>query len=246
MTTGSTGVGGACHLDYIVTIDGKVVDAQCAVGQEHSNYTYGNSSVHHGAQCPAQGPINLCSPEVREALKKHANQILKGTGKENFNIADGTTGGTGNPNDEHNHEEDETKPGTVVNQGTGDVDGTGGVPNPPPVIEEPQPDPEETDDPPPTPSEEYDSKSATPICDNSTCITQDTIDNAKHKRVEYDKADPHWDYLKADGACKPPTKTGLTVFRQVVGAIKDYPDSFCTNQGCTYINSSSSGDGKCQ
>lgn len=241
ITTGNTGQSTGCHLDYKIFIGDKSVDAQCATGNVTDEYTYGNSSTHHNVKCPFSGPVNVCDPAVQEALRKHSTDVLGSANTKG--VPDGSTSpATGGDDDDH---ADQTA-GTVVDQGTDGRDGTGGATGEDDPIEEPGKDPEEDDPTPPTPGDEYDPIAATPICDNSTCITQDTIDNAKHKRVKYDKADPHWNHLKPDGACKPPTKTGATVFRQVVGALEEYPDSFCTNQGCTYINEGGSGNGECQ
>lgn len=240
ISTGDTGVG-SCHLDYIMTIDGKVVDAQCSTGSVGPQYTYGEGSDHHNEKCPHKGPVNLCDPTVKQELKDHAAKIFKGSDKANYVIGDGSTSPITQDKDHEAH----AGPGTVVFQGTGGKDGTGGVTPKDNPIEEKGKDPEEEEPEEPEPAEEYDPKASTPICDNSTCITQDTIDNAKHLRVKDDKVKTHLEYLTAEGKCKDPIETGITVLRQKPGKIVEYPDAFCTNVGCSYQNKGS-GKGKCK
>lgn len=243
ITVGGSGVGSGCHLDYILTLDGKAVDAQCATGSLREEYSYGGSSTKHGQQCPFAEGVNLCDDGVKQKLKEHSDAVFNGSGANNYEVKDGTTSPPGSP--PGSEEADPSAP-VIINQGTQGLDGTGGVTPPIGPIEEPQPDPEEEDPEVPDPEDKYDPKASTPRCDNSTCITQDHIDNAKHKHVTDSKADPHWGLLSPYCPCKQPTETGANVFRQKPGDYDEYLDAFCTNQGCSYIKDSGGGIGKCE
>lgn len=244
ITTGNSGVGG-CHLDYIIEVNGTVVDAQCATGLVTGDHTYGNSSTKHGKQCPFSGAVNLCDSNVQNELRQHSNDVFNNSGANNYNVPEGSTQNQGPAENSEN-----TDTGTqVINQGTQGKDGTGGVNsngNPYEVPEETgspaeeQP-PEQADG-----GEGYQDSGSQPRCDNSTCITRETIDIAKNKKTEYDKAESYKDYLSSEGECQPPIKTGADVFHQEIGKYRKYPDSFCTNRGCVYENTSEGGDGKCQ
>lgn len=247
ITTENSGTGG-CHLDYMITLDGKVVDAQCATGTVTSNFSYGQSSVKHGVKCPFKGPINLCDAGVKSALKDHASKIFNGSNKSDYNIGDGPTSPSGDDT-EHadDHHDDEEHPATILDQGTFGKDGTGGVTPSGSTVEEHQQDPEEDEPDTPKEGDKYDPSASTPVCTNSTCITEDTINNAHHKHVKDDKVKSHLKYLilKPGEKCKQPKPTGIIVKRQEIGKIREYMDAFCTNQGCSYVNTGT-GLGECK
>lgn len=240
IVTGNSGVGG-CHLDYIMTIDGKVVDAQCATGINSGAYTYGASSRKSGPKCPAGN--NICDPAFGDALRKHSDEKFSGSGgKNNYDIANGTTsdGGSNSGADPSSQEGFDSGDPTTILQGT-EGGPQGGIPVPPAPIEEPQPT--QYPEPTPTPAGPYNPTAAKPRCQNSTCISQDHIDNAKHKNVRDDKVKSHVDLLTAEGGCKAEEdlqKTKVTVFRQGDGEYDKYDDAFCLRQGCAYV------DKKCQ
>ena len=246
ITTGSSGVGTACHLDYVMTIDGQVVDAQCATGNaSKERYIYGNSSTKHGKMCPHAGKQNLCDPAVREALKNHSKDVWGGS-PPSYDVKSGST--SGGPSTQ----EGGTDQGTPVI-----VDNSNQSPkDPEPPIEEPGPPPEEEKKDPTNPESPFNPEASKPRCDNSTCITDPMIENAKHKRVDDDKVKSHLEFIlppgtsPAEGECKDPHQTGATVHRQTAeggyGQLKKYLDAFCTNQGCTYVNEGKSGIGKCE
>jgi len=245
ITTGDTGSGG-CHLDYIMTINNKVVDAQCAT--THANpggeYKYGNSSKKHNVQCPFDSAPNLCDNSVRQALEDHATQVFAQTEKpenQNYTIGDGSTGsGT----TDSNIAENDTQPGEIVTQGTLGLDpktttSTGDpVPDP-----DPQPDPEEAEDPAPDPNDPYQQEASTLRCDNSTCITAGMIDTAAHNKTDDDKITANNDVylLPKYSECKQPSFTNFQVYRQVPGKLEDYKAGFCAQQGCSYVRDGESG-----
>ena len=100
----------------------------------------------------------------------------------------------------------------------------------------------------------YDPISRTPPCAgiNSTCITAQTVANAKHAFVQDSPVKSYISLLSPpDGEgqeCQAPTKTGLTVHRLVVEGevayIDKYNDAFCINQGCVYFGFI--GDERCE
>ena len=246
-TCNASGAGDGSHLDYKIFIDGKEVDAQCATGVVTGNYQYGGSSVHHGIQCPVSGQPNLCDANVRQQLLEHSSQVLSGQYK-GMSTPNGGTGGTGGGDPP---EGQDTGTPIAINEGTqdggigtGSGSGSGGSGGDP--LEIPGTDPEEELNPPPRPSEEYLGQANRPICDNSTCIVQDMIDTAQNQHVQYDKAKDYCAFTNPKNECKQPTKTNVTVFRQGIGETKKYPDAFCTNQGCSYVNEGGSGDGRCE
>ncbi len=244
IVTGNSGVGG-CHLDYIMTVDGKVVDAQCATGNVTGAYTYGNSSRKSGPQCPQSGQVNICDPAFGDALRKHSDEKFAGSGgKNNYDIANGTTsdGGSNSGADPSSQEGFDSGDPTTVLQGT-QSGPQGGIPVPPGPIEEPQPPiyPEPQGDPEP----KYDPTALKPRCQSSTCISQDHIDNAKHKNVQDDKVKSHVDLLTPTQACAEGDlqKTNVTVFKKdpdKASGLDEYDDAFCLRQGCAYV------DKKCQ
>ena len=106
----------------------------------------------------------------------------------------------------------------------------------------------------PTVTEEgvaYNEVSRRPPCAgiSSTCITNQTIFNAKHGYVQDSPVKTYISLqLPPDGEeleCQTPTKTGATVHRQVVRKLWKYNDAFCINQGCVYMGTAS-GSLKCQ
>lgn len=239
ITTGDSGVG-ACHLDYIMTIDGKVVDAQCATGDVGGTYTYGNSSRKSGPQCPQSGAVNICDPNFGNALRDHSDEKFNGSGgKNNYDIANGTTTGGGSNVNTEEEAFEPTGSSTVIDQGTV----SGPLVTPPadrPIIEEPQrPDRPE----PLAPiSGKFNPTALKPRCQSSTCISQDHISNAKHENVEDDKVQSYVDLLTHTEDCKETDlkKSDVTVFRQAKGGYEKYPDSFCLRQGCAHV------DNQCQ
>lgn len=74
------------------------------------------------------------------------------------------------------------------------------------------------------------------ICDNSTCITQKTVDTAKHKEVQRDDAQSYSERIEVpkEGECPAPAKTGATAQRQGNRTLEEYADGFCINQGCSF------------
>lgn len=241
ITTGNSGVG-ACHLDYILTIDGKVVDAQCATGDVGGTYTYGNSSRKSGPQCPQSGAINICDPELGNALRQHSDEKFNGSGgRNNYDIQNGSTRGGGGPDSGGQNSEgsEPTGSSTVIDQGTV----SGPLVTPPadrPIIEEPQ----RPDNPEPLApiSGKFNPTASKPRCKSSTCISQDHIDNAKHENVEDDKVQSYVDLLTHTEDCKETDlkRSDVTVFRQIEGGYENYPDAFCLRQGCAHV------DNRCQ
>lgn len=226
MFVGTTGSSTGCHLHYEAFIDGKRVDPECLWGT--------------GRNCPtsetgtgATSITNTCDPDQKDALVNHETSV-------------------DDDPDDHDHIHDHDNEDT---DDVGDVTstiGTGDIGNPQ-VTPEPQPDPEETLDTPPTPSDEYEQEPTEVVCDNSTCITTSSVAVANHKDVKKDEVTTYIDLINVpeSNVCKGVSKSGATVFRQVVGAngigeAKEYPDTFCINQGCVYVNASKSGDGKCE
>lgn len=234
--TGSTGVGTACHLDVVMTIDGKTVDVQCATTSPagDSAYKYGCSSTKHGIECPPCK--DLSSAECRQKLQEHGEKVLKGNSS--YNVGGGST--ASDPKDGEEQTDDPAAQPAQPQPLPEDPPGEDPTP-------EPRPDPEDDKKDPKNPESPYNPKASKPICDNSTCITKDHIENAKHKRVIYDKKKTHQDFTKPpEGDCKGPHETGVEIF--ITGSKKKepYKDAFCTNQGCTYINEKEEGLGECK
>ena len=102
----------------------------------------------------------------------------------------------------------------------------------------------------------YNAVSRKPPCGTTTCITPQSIENARHAYVQKSAVKT---YLKLfelpeaeenetggedeEAACKAPIKTGMTIFRQTLpeddnggpGILKNHNDGFCVNQGCVYF-----------
>jgi len=91
ITVGGSGVGSGCHLDYILTLDGKAVDAQCATGNLREEYSYGGSSTKHGQKCPFAAEVNLCDASVKQKLQEHSDAVFNGSGANDYEVKDGTT-----------------------------------------------------------------------------------------------------------------------------------------------------------
>lgn len=104
----------------------------------------------------------------------------------------------------------------------------------------------------PTPASDgtvpYNIVASKPPCPNSTCITEQTIFNAKHGYVSDSDVKTYITLLNVpDGTkpieCAPPTQTGLSVYTQTLpsdhmggpGIFKYHDDAFCMNQGCVYF-----------
>lgn len=252
LVTGKTGKGTGCHLDYIITIDGKVVDAQCATGNAktgRAGYTYGASSRQHGSFCPINGKPNLCDPNVRQQLKDQSDKAWGGKAP-GYDVKSGKT--TNPPSGGGDT-------GDTEGEDTGTPDYPSPEPEPPEdpgPIEEPQPPPEETPIDPGDPDSPFNPEASKPRCDNSTCITDPMIENAKHRRVDEDDVKSHLEWIlppgekPAEDECKDAHETGITVHKQVGGPgggqLKEYVDAFCTNQGCSYVNEKKEGKGKCE
>ncbi|MEM6812010.1 MAG: hypothetical protein AAF549_06040 [Pseudomonadota bacterium] len=220
---GDTGAGGA-HLDYVLTIDGNTVDAQCATGNvQAGNYRYGNSSTRHGAACPITGTPNLCDPSVANALIEHGRQARQGQTAPFVPI--GTAGGGTPP-------APPTGPTGQGQSGGGPSQNPDGSPlivpgpNGGPIGNYPR-EPGDPRDPYVIPPE-------IPTCNTSTCITTETVLTAEHGYVDFQDIQTDLDRI-LPGNCLPPINTGLTVFRQYSGQIEEYPDRFCTNKGCSYL-----------
>jgi hypothetical protein len=100
----------------------------------------------------------------------------------------------------------------------------------------------------------YNPISRTPPCAgiSSTCITSQTIANAKHAFVQDSPVKSYISLLsppdEENQECQAPTKTGVKVYRPVLkdGEAKydKYDDSFCLNQGCVYFGLN--GEHKCE
>lgn len=242
ITTGDSGIGG-CHLDYIMTIDGTAVDAQCSTGKPSGLHSYGCRSDIHGKQCPFGTDVDVCDKDNQAKLKEHSDSVFNGGGNQ-YDVDNGSTA--------PNSEDSSGETGAVINQGTQGLDGSssGGTGTSDPLEEE-QPDPKEDEPTPPTPSDEYFAKATKPVCDNSTCITRGMIDNAKNKRAKYDELVTYDEFLSADKECKKPIETGVEVYRQAVsagsgGRIVKYKDAFCSNAGCTYKTDGAGKSGECE
>jgi hypothetical protein len=241
ITTGNSGVGG-CHLDYIITIDGKVVDAQCATGNVTGAYSYGNSSRKSGPQCPQSGNVNICDPAFGDALRNHSDEKFDNNGRNNYDIENGTTSGGGSntgsdPGGENQEGFDPAEESIVVNQGTvsGPISGTPGDREP---LEEPQR--ENGEEPQGEAEAKLELEALKPRCESSTCISQDHINNAKHDNVKDDKVTSYVDLLIHTEECQETDlkKSGVTVFRQIEGGYDpEYPDdAFCLRQGCAHVD----------
>lgn len=248
ITVDGTGTGGArkfgCHLDYIVTIDGKAVDAQCATGDSQGAYGYGNSSTRHGQKCPNSGPANLCDDATRQALRDHADRVFAGSGgKHNYDVTNGTTSGGGdNPT---NVGTTETEDATFVFLGTGDITSGGGDGDESVPDTDVGNDPEEEEDAPDDPADEYDQETSTPRCENSTCITTKMISTANNDEVDWKRMKANCNIIEPpeEDECIDPRPTGFDAKRQKPGELISYEDGFCTQQGCTYVIEG--GKGKC-
>ena len=253
ITTGGTGSGGkkvfGCHLDYVLTIDGKAVDAQCATGTSDGNYIYGNSSTRHNQQCPNNGKANLCDDATRQALRDHADRVFSGSdGQQNYDVTNGSTSSGGTSTNPDNVGTVDTGPSTYVFLGTGTVGGGG------PDVDEDVPDtdvgndPEEEEDDPDDPADEYDQETSTPRCENSTCITTKMISTANNDEVDWKKVEANTDIIEPpkegeESECIDPRPTGFDVRKQIPGDRITYEDAFCTQQGCTYVREGD--EGKC-
>lgn len=97
----------------------------------------------------------------------------------------------------------------------------------------------------------YNPVAGTPQCVNSTCVTPQTIANAKNAFVQDSPVKTYIDLIKTPTTseeCQTPAQTGMTVYRQVVedgnGKIVELQDAFCVNQGCVYFGSI--GNEKCE
>jgi hypothetical protein len=106
----------------------------------------------------------------------------------------------------------------------------------------------------------YDPVSRKPPCENSTCITPQTIANADHAYVEKTNVKTYLDLIdlpeptedengeEQEAECSLPVKTDIIVYRQVVeegsGIIVQHNDAFCINQGCVYFGGN--GNEKCE
>lgn len=241
ITTGNSGVGG-CHLDYIMTVGGKTVDAQCATGVVTSTYSYGNSSRKSGPLCPQSGQVNICDSAFGEQLRQHSDEKFSGSGGRNgYDIANGSTtgGGGGGGADSGNSVGDGFDAGDPVSvfQGTQNLPGGNAPITPRGPIEELGPGVNVLPEPDIGPEEEFNPAMLQPRCESSTCISQDHIDNAKHVNVADDKMQSYHDQIlpPKDGNCAAPKETGVTAYRQVVGRFEKNPDAFCLNQGCVKV-----------
>ena len=229
LRTGDSGAGGA-HLDYIITVDGTPIDAQCSSGTPSSSvYTYGASSVRHGAICPIEGQVNLCDPAATNALLEHANAARAGvTRGPNMNSTgggappappNGTTTvsnpvGTYTPN---------TTTGTVATDNPGEFGLT--------PIDGYDRDLDEIQPP-------YVLPPIALSCNTSTCITADTVMNAGNIGniyAPFDQIETEFDLITSDGTCLPPIQTGVQVRRQVQRGLFPYADRFCLNKGCSFV-----------
>ena len=78
-----------------------------------------------------------------------------------------------------------------------------------------------------------------PPCSNSKCITVEMINVAHHKaggqhaEVAFDDMPSYILELSHAEPCVDPRPSGVTVFKQIPGRTIEFPDTFCTNQGCT-------------
>ncbi len=103
---------------------------------------------------------------------------------------------------------------------------------------------------------EYNIVASKPPCSTSTCITNQSVANAKNVFVQNSPVKSYVDLInlpqkegEEEATCKEPVKTGMTVYRQVVasgtaGQIVEVEDAFCINQGCVYFGGI--GEEKCQ
>ncbi len=239
ITTGNSGVGG-CHLDYIMTIGGKTVDAQCATGNVGGTYDYGNSSRKSGPTCPQSGSVNICDSAFGEQLRQHSDEKFSGSGGRNgYDIANGqtTSGGGGADSGTQNSEGFDAGDPISIFQGTQNLPGGDPIVPPRGPIEEPGPAPNTLAEPNVGPEEAFTPEALQPRCATSTCISQDHIDNAKHKNVADDKMLSYHDQIlpPKSGNCPVPKETGVTAYRQAVGKYEKKPDTFCLNQGCVKV-----------
>ena len=78
-----------------------------------------------------------------------------------------------------------------------------------------------------------------PPCSNSKCISLDMVAVAHHQAggqhaaVEFDDMPSYILELSHAEPCVDPRPSGVTVFKQIPGRTIEFPDTFCTNQGCT-------------
>ncbi len=232
--SGTSGSGGA-HLDYIMTVNGQTIDAQCSTGTVVLNtYQYGASSTKHGHACPIQGQVDLCKQENTSKLVAHGKEVREGNtiapkiagggGGAPSTPPDGSTGngGTGNG-------------GGGVFGGTGSPNG-GGTPGGPYVggggsgNYDREPDPVR---PPYTfPNADAD------LCDTPSCITNTMIDLSNQADVMQDTITTKFLNITGDGTCLPASSTGNVVVRQGDGETETYFDKFCMNKGCSFVEGS--------
>lgn len=256
---GTTGGSTGCHLHYEIAIDDETIDPLCVWGQDPNTYLNAEErGSTGGVSCPAglkgAGSISnpdLCDPENRQLLKDDAKEKLGGAST-GTNHASGT-------GDAPQTEETTTPSSPSSPTGDDGGDDTGGIYIPPlpgsPRVSAISPSPPAIPIPTPAPPTRPVAPAApfTPACENSTCITRDTVDSAKHKDVGYDEAKSYVELTEVPegGECENLTETGITIYRQKNRQYENYPGAFCINQGCAYKSSadSSSGsapDNKCE
>lgn len=224
-------------MDIVMTIDGQVVDLQCATPSKSADQRY-KKGCSNEEPVPCPGCNDLCDKECREKLKEHGKKQLGGATP--YDIKPGSTqSGDPKPNEEGGED--------VSAEPVGD---TPPIPEPEPPDPKPEdrPDPEEEKKDPGNPKSPFNPDASKPRCDNSTCITQQHIENAKHERVDKDDKKTHLDRTQSPqegGECpKKGTGTGVDVFR--TGKNETYKDGFCTNQGCTYKKGGKEEVGPCE
>jgi|GEM_PF-4367689 len=224
ITIGNTGSGG-CHLDYIISVNGQTIDAQCATGSASpNNYKYGNSSTPHGARCPITGRPNLCDENVVNQLLEHGRQARSGR-QDAPNVPAGSGGAAPAPPDGPTRAptaptagyptSGAQQPPTRPRGSTGNYDRDVEAARAPYVF----------------PTQE------STVCQNSTCISTQIVKIADHKNVQKDEILTnfrniiHFDEI----GCMPPISTGKVVLRQRAGRTATYQDRFCTTNGCSFI-----------
>ena len=226
ITPGGSGAGGP-HLDFIMTIDGVLVDAQCAAGTVNpATHEYGASQANNARiPCPIAGNPDLCDPEVADALIEHGQAVMNGDANFGINPATGATppnppdGSTGGGTTGGGTTGGGTTGGGTTGGGTGFTGGGG-------YQDEYDREPGDQREPYVPPPEEA-------VCSTSTCITPITVNTAEHTYVQFEEIETRIEETSAE-ECLPPISTGAVVFRQVVGETETYPDKFCLNKGCNY------------
>jgi len=74
-----------------------------------------------------------------------------------------------------------------------------------------------------------------PPCTNTVCVNAAMRDVSTHSEVVFDAMPSFYKELHHEPECVLPRETGVTVYKQIPKAWVEFPDRFCTNQGCSPV-----------